>query len=575
MPVAAPTAATITGRETLGLLDGPFRSFAKGVVEDRYALWIGSGISRGRVADLPCVILRVLAFLQEHVTPGVANCRFRSALMEALALANLTAHQIGSIDVDRPIAEWANLDQVVQGLVFNYAKLLNVAVQGEEPDFLLWEGVNVRDVFANPAADPDAEHLCIAILAIEGVASDIASANWDGLIEIATKQLVGDLPILTVCVRGEDLRLQASRSRLFKFHGCAIRAREDEATYRPLLVARHPQIHGWVEQPANAAIVGRLVSIIVGKPTLMVGLSVQDANILNIFNRAAVQLTWNWPGDRPAYVFAENDLGADQQGLLECVYKDAYTAKTRTAIRQSALIQAFAKPLLTALVLYVWCAKLCTLVGIAPSPTLGPAARDQLASGLKKLRDLVATRVEPDHLGFVRTFIKHTGRALALFQQGEASANGCLYRPLSGTPVQQMAAEPALPQSGLRELAVALALFGNGVENGIWSVAPADPADPTTGAFSVLGGSVPAKVFFAANSHAALRLHTNGYVSDDAEDVIVVHSLDVPPTMARSPSGPLGRPGRARARAISVSELLDGPGDAVDLLQRFREEVAL
>jgi hypothetical protein len=87
MPVAAPAAAMITARETLGLLDGPFRSFAEGVVEDRYALWIGSGISRGRVADLSRVILRVLAFLQEHVTPGVANCRFRSALMEALALA--------------------------------------------------------------------------------------------------------------------------------------------------------------------------------------------------------------------------------------------------------------------------------------------------------------------------------------------------------------------------------------------------------------------------------------------------------------------------------------------------------
>ena len=122
---------------------------------------------------------------------------------------------------------------------------------------------------------------------------------------------------------------------------------------------------------------------------------------------------------------------------------------------------------------------------------------------------------------------------------------------------------------------MALALFGNGVESGIWNVSPADPADPSTGAFSVHGGSLPAKVFFAANSHAALRLHTNGYVSDDAEDVIVVHSLDVPPTMARSPNGPLGRPGHPRARAISISELLDGPGNAADLLQRFREEVAL
>jgi len=91
-----------------------------------------------------------------------------------------------------------------------------------------------------------------------------------------------------------------------------------------LLIARHPQIHGWVDDPVNAAIVGRLVSLIVSKPTLMLGLSAQDANILNIFNRAHAQLAWNWPGDRPAYVFAENDLGADQKGLLECVYKEAF-----------------------------------------------------------------------------------------------------------------------------------------------------------------------------------------------------------------------------------------------------------
>jgi hypothetical protein len=91
MPVTVPAAATITVRDTLGLLDGPFRTFAEGVVEDRYALWIGSGISRGCVDDLPRVIQRVLAFLQGRITVGDANCRFRTALVEALSLANLTA----------------------------------------------------------------------------------------------------------------------------------------------------------------------------------------------------------------------------------------------------------------------------------------------------------------------------------------------------------------------------------------------------------------------------------------------------------------------------------------------------
>jgi hypothetical protein len=524
--------------------------------------------------DLSRVIQRVLAFLQAQVTSD-ANCRFRLALNEALQLANLTSEQTKGIDFEQKIAQWADINQVTHGLVPNYAKLLNVAVEGEEPDFLLWEAVDVCGTFANPAATPDAEHICIAILALEGVASDIASANWDGLIEMATGQLAGDASIMTVCVRAEDLRLPELRSHLFKFHGCAIRAREDEATYRPLLIARHPQIHAWVSDPANAAIVGRLVTIIVSKPTLMMGLSAQDANILSIFNHAKVQLAPDWPGDRPAYVLAENNLGADQQGLIECVYKEHYTAHTRAAILKSALIQAYAKPLLTALVLYVWYAKLRKLVELAPSPTLNNAAREQLTSGLKALRDLIARCVEPDHLAFIRIFIEYTARALSLFQQGDVPANSSLYLPLGAKPIQQIAADPALPQSGLRELAVGLAIFGNGVENGLWSLSSSDPGNPDSGAFIVHGGDGPVKVFFAANTSASLHFYTNGYVSDDAEDVIIVHSLDIPSVMPRSPRAPLGRSGRPQPRSISISRLLDGPSDAAELMQRFREEVAL
>jgi len=58
-----PNAATITVPETLALLDGQFSSVARGVAEDRYVLWLGSGISFGRVDGLRQVIARVLEFL--------------------------------------------------------------------------------------------------------------------------------------------------------------------------------------------------------------------------------------------------------------------------------------------------------------------------------------------------------------------------------------------------------------------------------------------------------------------------------------------------------------------------------
>lgn len=51
-----PTAASISIKETLELLDGDYASDAEGFVQGSYALWLGSGISRGRVIGLDGVL---------------------------------------------------------------------------------------------------------------------------------------------------------------------------------------------------------------------------------------------------------------------------------------------------------------------------------------------------------------------------------------------------------------------------------------------------------------------------------------------------------------------------------------
>lgn len=60
----APRASKISIRQTLDILDDPFRSVAMGVAEDRYAFWLGSGISFGKVDGLRKIIPRVLDCLQ-------------------------------------------------------------------------------------------------------------------------------------------------------------------------------------------------------------------------------------------------------------------------------------------------------------------------------------------------------------------------------------------------------------------------------------------------------------------------------------------------------------------------------
>jgi hypothetical protein len=81
-----PTAATITVRQALDLLDGAFAGLALGVAQRRYAFWLGSGISRDRVDDLKRIVARVLTYLRDNIDAGSANCAYRTALEEALEL---------------------------------------------------------------------------------------------------------------------------------------------------------------------------------------------------------------------------------------------------------------------------------------------------------------------------------------------------------------------------------------------------------------------------------------------------------------------------------------------------------
>jgi hypothetical protein len=181
-----PTAATITVREALDLLDGPFSGLAEGVAQRRYAFWLGSGISRARVDDLKQVIARVLTHLRDRIDAGDPTCAYRAALTEALDLAHLSPADRAQIDFGTPIPNWPVIDTVLTNLTREYSRLLDIRVRGHaEPDYLLWEGVDVPATFAAAHASPDCEHLCLAILVLEGVVPDMPTANWDGLIEAA------------------------------------------------------------------------------------------------------------------------------------------------------------------------------------------------------------------------------------------------------------------------------------------------------------------------------------------------------------------------------------------------------
>jgi hypothetical protein len=289
-----PTAATITVRQVLDLLDNEFALVAAAVARREFAFWVGSGISLGRAPSVGAMLERALEYLRRKIEPGNPSCRFRQALDDAIRMSGLSDAESSAIPLGEPVHTWPQKPALIRGLWDLYASVLGIRVEGEPDDYMLWEAVDVRATFAT-LNDPDCEHLCIAILVLEGAISDIASANWDGLIELAVDRLSGGRRLLQVVVDPTHLRDPPARTRLIKFHGCALHARDDPATYRAFLIATRPQITNWPHNPKLDALRTVLLGVATNSRTLMIGLSLQDTNLQDLFAAARRQNAWPWP----------------------------------------------------------------------------------------------------------------------------------------------------------------------------------------------------------------------------------------------------------------------------------------
>ena len=571
MTTVGPSAADITVMETLGLLDGPFQGLANGVADGRYAFWLGSGISLNRVPGLGGLVVKTLEFLRANVDAALGEeCPHHKALMKAIALAGLSQDDADQIDLTQPASSWAPLNQLVHALCERYSRLLDIRVAGKPRDYLLWEGVDVRAEYGT-CAEPDCEHVAFAMLVLEGVAADAPTPNWDGLIEVAIDELSGAVDTVTrVVVLKDEVPTLGRHVRLLKFHGCAVLARRNPDRYRDALVAQRSQITEWPHDPETAAVRNELVSLATTKPTLMIGLSAQDANIQDIFAAAKAAMTWPWPSEVPAHVFSGEALGDDHANILRIVYGEAYEGN-ETAIEEGAAIRAYAKQLLTALILHVLCAKLSALLDACHAPQLDDHAQEELHTGLTVLRDLLAAGAEPDRLTFLRELVAQQTRILQLFQSGKGPPAGSTrYRPLTGKAVHQIASEPMLPTSGMPELAAAGALLGRGVARRLWSIAPT--ATGAEGAIRLVPDGAPeAAIHFAANTRAALELELNEFVDPGADDVVIIHSSHPVSALPRSPAGPVGRTGNIGVRDVDMCDLLKTATSLDDLEERFRE----
>ena len=579
-----PSASVISVAQVLRLLETQFAAVAAALERRGFALWVGSGISLGRAPSVGGMLARALEHLRERVDRGNSNCKYRTALMEALQMAGLDGAARAAIDLHRPFGTWAQKAEIVTGLWNRYSEFLDIRIPGEPDDYMLWTAVDVRGTYGR-LDDPDVEHLCIAILVIEGAIAEIASANWDGLIEAAVNRLNGDARPVQVVVDPAHLRDAPARTRLIKFHGCAIHCVQDPAIYRPFLIATRPQITFWPHNPRLIALRAELTGVATNSRTLMIGLSLQDTNLQDLFAAARAALPWPWPSAPQAqgHIFCEDALGSHQINMLRVVYGAAY-GQNREDIEASALLRAYGKQALLGFVLHLLCEKLVWLAATICADGPLAASVGDFATALRELRDRVAVADLGDHLTFVNNFIRQWSRAMMLFRRGELAAPGHRrYEPIAPFSLQELPADPNVLHSGLPELAVALALLRRGEAAGKWNLSLPTAEDIQNGALQAIGtwpGAKPAQVYFVSGAASAIRLIESG--AGAAENLVIVHSDDAWKRIAHAEFGGRrgtrrrhGRSGRPPVRHVSITELLQLAPNFAALEERFAEEVTL
>lgn len=566
---------TVAG--VLAQLEHGFSDFAASFQAGDYVLWLGSGISRDVVPNVQDLLVRVLEILRINLDQANPGCPYHAALREALTLAGLSEGEIDAIDLAAPVASWADCDGIAWRLTSKYDEVLDIPVTGQPADYLVWSGLDVPATYGDPALEPDVEHFCIAVLILEGVVASAVTANWDGLIERALAALTNEPDVIVrVVVRGEDFRQSVRRAQLIKFHGCAVRAREDEVTYRGLLVARHQQISGWTERNENRVMRTHLELLYTDHPSLVIGLSLQDTNMHTMIARSIEDLQRPWPHTPPAVVLAEEQLQPHHRHVLQATYRAEYENHA-AEINDSAVLGSYAKPTLLALLLWTLTDKLLTLLSRLPgNSSWSKTDTDRLRVDLLHVRDTVAAYAEPDNRAFLSQLLDLSILVLGIFRTGRAPADGVAnYEPLSDRPIRDALQNPDFPAIAFGRLAVAISLLGRGHLAGDWVIRPGTTNAPEEGVLTLAAlPSAPTprevRVFFAKDTVAAITLTVEGLTDEDDPNTLIMLAEREPSAGVRSPRSKYGRVGSTGAARVNIEDLYEAAESADNLYAAFK-----
>jgi len=439
-----------------------------------------------------------------------------------------------------------------------YSQVLGTWVNGKPEKYLLLEVADVPARYGDPSLEPGIDHRLIAVLIAEGVLSEMASGNWDGLIEKAVAQATGSDSRLSIHVIADDLRDASSAAWLAKFHGCAVKALANPTAYAPAIIATTGQISVWSTAPEFAHLRNPLVQNVQQFRSLILGLSVQDADLLNIFTLAAQSHPWPWNTDHPAYVFAEPSILPSQEVVLQNSYTEYGT--NRPDILNRSAFGTYSTSLLAALVTFVVVEKL--KAALHRSPNVSARLIGEAAEGVNYLEGLVAAAVGSNEKWLLDLLEFGLSRLVRQFFGVGHYALGERYTPLFDGPRTKVQTNPMVTIVGANWLALVLGILGRASAEAGWRLRIREHDEYL---FMEVRRPMESLVFVAVVADVAAAdavLQLPAWESSPAAITILHTGLDRP-NRSRSSAGRLGVARSATTRReLWLADLL---GDGQDM----------
>ncbi|WP_082566656.1 SIR2 family protein [Arthrobacter sp. Soil764] len=554
-------------REAWRLLRANHQQLVEDIANGKRFVWLGSGISRDQVPDLVKLIARVLLFLRDRAASGELDAgSHREALLEIL-----DEHLSGErARYEADPEHWEPTD--LEGLRDQYSRVLGVGVAGKPSDYLLIDGAGLAKLYGDPCLEPGPTHKILAMLISEGVVTSLASGNWDGLVERALADISAADTLLDVYVDVNDPRDAHGHAEIAKFHGCAVRTLKNSERYRDKIIATAAQITKLHGDPSYAHMRDHLRDRTTRKRSLVLGLSVQDSDLLTVFQAAANRSPWPWEATHPAYLFAEPAVLSSQRDVLEVAYGEDFGRERQAILRQSAL-GAYAGPVAAAILIEVLASKLAA--ALHRHQDLPVDVLPNLEKGIRRLvlriilafgrnEESLAAFLLEGYSDFLKTYL------------GPTNVGAARYVPFARGTKSDLSTDIGILAMGIDRLAVAVGMIGLGEKTGRWRVSLHSEDKGSRIFVSPKHAANGATLIVVRGASEAIAAMASDDWISGSDDMVLLQMEVGFGASVRSPGGRIGRGRRVQTRReVAWSEISDSVPDMEDLMVRFETGAGL